>query len=162
MSDDMHRADGGDWEEELLADLIEAGRLETVPVEAAAAAKSGFAWRTMEDELAELSYDSSVAEDALAGVRSGAATARLLTFESAGLTVEIEVMASANGSRRRIVGQLVPTQAGRVEVRHGGGAVTAEADELGRFSVDDLEPGPVSLRCAGASGPVVVTDWVLL
>ena len=40
-----------DGEEELLAELREAGRLDPVPQEALAAAKVGFVWRTIDAEL---------------------------------------------------------------------------------------------------------------
>lgn len=147
-------------EGDLLSQLQLAGQLDPVPPEAFATAKAGFAWRTLDSELAALVYDSDVAADALAGVRS-AQPARLLTFEAGELTVEVEVATGAAG--RRILGQLVPPQPGRVEVRHTGGVVTAEADELGRFAADGLEPGPVSLHCETSDGfTSITTDWVLL
>lgn len=153
-----------DGEEELLAELREAGRLDPVPQEALAAAKVGFVWRTIDAELAELTYDSLLEDQPLAGVRGTPASdaARFLSFASelAQLTVEIEAV--TEGGRRRLVGQLVPPQPGEIEVRHAAGSVTVEADELGRFSAGDLAPGPVSLRCRGASGADVATDWVLV
>lgn len=160
MTDETHDAEEG-WEAALLADLVEAGWLESVPVEASAAAKSQFAYRTLDEELAELAYDSAVADDAMAGVRSTAATGRLLTFESAGLTVEVEAQPGGAG-RFRILGQLVPPGPGSVELRHASGLVSVEADEVGRFSVEGVPAGPVSLRCRPAGGVPVVTDWVLL
>ena len=146
--------------EALLADLQQAGELEALPVDVVAAAKAAIVWRTMDDELAELTYDSSLDDLAASGVRSGEPS-RLLTFEAPGLVVEVESLEA--GARRRLVGQLVPAQTGRVEVRHGGGTTSVEADDLGRFTADDVAPGPVSLRCVGADGTVaVVTDWVVV
>jgi hypothetical protein len=142
----------------LHADLQLAGRLDEVPAESVAAAKASFAWRTMDAELAELAADSAEEGKLLAGVR-GPGAVRMLTFESPTLTVEVEVL--EDGSRRRLVGQLVPPQAGRVEVRHSRGTVTVAADDLGRFSVDDLAAGPLSLHCSGiAGGKEIATDWV--
>jgi hypothetical protein len=146
-------------DEELLAELREAGRLDPVPPEAVAAAKAAFLWRTIDEELAELTYDSVFDDQLLAGVRSTAPT-RFLTFESPNLTVDLE--AEVVGERRRLIGQLAPPQRGHVEVRHGGGAVTVEADDLGRFIADDVAPGPVSLRCRAQSGATVSTEWVLV
>jgi hypothetical protein len=144
----------------LLADLQLAGRLDEMPSEMVAAAKAGFVWRTMDAELAELVADSAEDDMSLAGVR-GAPTVRMLTFQSPTLTVEVEALAT--GSSRRLVGQLVPPQAGRLEVRHGGVTMTVAADALGRFSVDHIVPGPVSLYCSGvAGGAAVSTDWVVL
>jgi hypothetical protein len=161
MTEDTHAA-GEDWEERLLAELVEAGQLEAVPVEAAAEVKAQFSLRTLDAELAELVYDSATAQDALAGVRGGAATVRLMTFESAGLTVEVEAQPTA-GERWRLVGQLVPPGPGSVDVRYASGIVSVEADEVGRFSVDGIPAGPLSLRChVAGSGGAVATDWLLL
>jgi len=153
---------GGDWEDDMLRELTEAGRLEAVPIEVVAAAKSAYARRTMDAELAELAYDSDVAEDAMAGLRGATTDApRALTFEAARLTVELEVVESGGG--RRLLGQLVPPQAGRVEVRHPAGTIAVDADEVGRFTLSGLGSGPVSLRChAHGAGGIVETDWVLL
>ena len=148
-------------EEKLLAELRLAGRLDPVPPDAIAAARACFMWRTLDAELAELTYDSVLDENALAGVRS-TAPLRLLTFESPAMTVEIE--ANVTGSRRQLIGQLVPPQPGTVEIRHVGGSRVVTADELGRFSADDLAPGPVRLECRGAAGDQapITTDWVLI
>lgn len=130
-----------------------------VPAGAVAAARSAFAWRTMDAELAELTADTSV--DALAvGVR-GTSGPAILTFDAPGLTVEVEVVEVAgDGAGRRLIGQLVPPASGTVEVRHKAGVATVEVDEAGRFSADGLVAGPVSLRCS-AGATVVETDWFL-
>jgi hypothetical protein len=148
-----------DHDEQLLADLRDAGSLDAVPADAVAAARAAFLWRTIDAELAELTYDSVLDDQLLAGVRS-TATARFLTFESPDLTVEVE--ASPVGEAHRLMGQLVPPQTGSVELRHPGGSTTVEADELGRFTVDGVPSGPVSLRCRAHSGATVTTDWVLV
>lgn len=162
MTDETRPGGGGDREEELLAALAEAGRLEAVPVETVASAKSAFAWRTVDAELAALTYDSDVAEDAMAGLRSTGTTTgpRELTFEAAGLTVELEVVEGRGG--QRLLGQLVPPQPGTVEVRQFSATTTVEADEVGRFTVSGLRSGPASLRCEARGGAAVVTDWFLL
>jgi len=92
----------------------------------------------------------------LAGVRSGGDAARMLTFDSADMTVEIAV------ERGRIIGQLVPPQPGTVEVRYAGGSITIEADAIGRFACDAVPRGPFSLRCVGSSATPIVTDWIVL
>jgi hypothetical protein len=149
-------------DEKLLVQLRDAGRLDPVPSDAVAAARSVFAWRTLDEELAELTYDSLVDDRALVGIRSAGPPPRLLTFESPALTVEVETAAS--GSRRRLVGQLVPSQAARLEVRHSEGTTTADVDDLGRFAVDNLPPGPLSLHVQGSgdTAVAVTTDWVLV
>ncbi|MGH9225057.1 MAG: hypothetical protein ACRD2W_15055 [Acidimicrobiales bacterium] len=159
MTDHLENLDEAEYDA-LLAELQDAGKLEAVPADLVAAAKAAIMWRTMDAELAELTYDSQADDLALAGVRSGEPS-RLLTFEAPGLIVEVETLDA--GTRRRLVGQLVPAQPGRIEVRHGGGTAEVPVDELGRFTADDVVPGPVSLRCTGAEGSVaVVTDWVVV
>jgi hypothetical protein len=122
--------------------------------------RDSFTWRTIEAELAELAFDS--VGHALTGVR-GSPQQRQLTFEAPSLTLEVEV--SAEGEHRRLLGQLIPPQPAHVMIRHQGGVVAVEADQTGRFLVDDLPAGPGSLRChlgGGAGGTPVVTDWVML
>jgi hypothetical protein len=150
-------------DDDLLAELRDVvSRVDPVPPELMALAEASLILRTIDTDLAALSYDSALDTDRLAMVR-GAPTARMLTFDGPGLTVEVETQTV--GRRRRLVGQLVPPQAGQIEVRQaGGGVVPIGADDAGSFVTGDVEPGPVSLRCriTGPTGPVVVdTDWFL-
>ena len=149
-------------DEMLMEALHDAGRLDPVPAAAIAAARSSLAWRTLDAELAELAYDSLLDDNAMAGLRGGDGPLRTITFESPALTVEVE--SSASGALRRLIGQLVPPQRAHLTVRHAGGVVTVEADELGRFAVDDLAAGPVSLhvRCEGDGAVAVTTDWIVV
>jgi hypothetical protein len=149
-------------DEKLVAELRYAGRLDPVPAEAIAAARSSLAWRTIDAELAELAYDSLFDDKAMAGLRTVDAPPRIITFESPALTVEVE--AAASGTRRRLIGQLVPPQRARLDVRHAGGVISVDADELGRFAVSDLPPGPVSLhvRGEGDAAVAVTTDWIVV
>jgi hypothetical protein len=121
-----------------------------------------FTWRPIDAEVAELAYDS-VAGGSAAGAVRGSEDTRLLTFEAPGLTVELQV--TALGTRRHLVGQLVPNRQARVLVRHQDGIATVDADAFGRFRVEDLPSGPGSLRChlgGERAGAPVVTDWVTL
>lgn len=151
----------GDQDASLLEELRTAMRqADPVPEAVRAAARASLTWRTIDVELAELAFDSLVDRRELATVR-GAGEPRLLTFTAPGLTVEVEV--AAFGARRRLIGQLVPPGPAEVKVRHAGGAVTVQADELGCFAVSELEAGPVRLQCrVRRPEPVApfVTDWV--
>ena len=164
MSDDVGLGGGPeehDEDEILMGELrAVAGQADPVPEESVVAARAAFAWRTMDAELAQLAYDSLLDDRPLAGVR-GVAAPRMLTFEAARLTLEVEAV--AEGPERRLLGQLVPPQPGRIEVRHRGGSLTVEADGMGRFTAAGLRSGPVSLRCdpAGAGVGPVYTDWFL-
>ncbi len=132
-------------------------RLDPVPDEVTAVAAAAFSSRTIDKELASLTYDSLV-DDAPSSV-GAPGQARHLTFVASGVSVEIDV--DVDGLR----GRLVPPTAADVELRGPGAGARVVADESGRFSVPAVPTGPVSLRCqrapADASSPLV-TDWVTL
>src|SRR4051794_41920885 len=71
--------------EDLLAELRVAGLVvDPVPERVMFAAKASLSWRTIDAELAELTYDSALDDDRLSLVR-GATAARMLTFSAGGL-----------------------------------------------------------------------------
>jgi hypothetical protein len=144
-------------DDQLLATLGEAIRqTDPVPEHVLAGARAAFTWRTIDAELAELVFDSAAE---LTGVRSES-TARQVTFQAPG--VEIEVMVIENG-QRRIVGQLVPPTEVTVQLTSGDSVADTRTDELGRFTFDDVQPGPVRLSVLGSAGEHLVhTEWVLL
>jgi hypothetical protein len=50
-----------------------------------------------------------------------------------------------------------------VEISHGQGVLTVEADTLGQFSAKEVPFGQISLRCRLGSGQSpVVTGWIIL
>lgn len=155
---------GGPDDAALMTELrVLARSVDPVPEGVLASARASFTWRTIDAELAEfaeLGFDSAFEDKELAGAR-GDDGFRLLTFTAADLTIEAEVI--GDGSQRRLVGQLVPPGPGMVEVRHAAGVALVEADELGRFTADDLAAGPVSLRCRfNETGRQVSTEWVAI
>jgi hypothetical protein len=137
-----------------------ADRFDPVPAGLLQAALDAFGWRTVDAELAELVFDSLLDPDDAALMR-GSQGPRLLSFRAGELTIEVEITSAR--SSRGLVGQIVPPQQARVEIRHGAGVLPVEADDLGRFSAGSLPAGPISLRCRPSgegSGPTLVTDWV--
>ena len=151
---------GGPGDERLLGDLrglLE--RLDKVPEHVVEAAKASYGWRTIDAELAELVHDSLV--DAQAMAVRGETDLRALSFEAAGVRIEVEV--AAEGGRLRLLGQVLPPQQARIDVRQpGGDPRTVDSDDLGRFAVEDLAERPVSLRCHLPGRRPVLTDWVQL
>lgn len=127
------------------------------PPEFVELAKRMFQLRTVDAELAALIADSDVDSGAVA-VR-GSAESRLLTFESANLAIEIEI--SGTGRSRRILGQLVPAAAATIEARQpsAGQPRPVQADERGRFVLDDVRPEPLSLTCRRPGAAPVTTEW---
>ncbi|MGH9132442.1 MAG: carboxypeptidase-like regulatory domain-containing protein [Ilumatobacteraceae bacterium] len=144
-------------DDQLLATLDAAIRhADPVPEHVLAGARAAFTWRTIDAELAELVFDSATE---LTGVRSED-TARQVTFQAPG--VEIEVMVIDNGGRR-IVGQLVPPTEATVELANGDTVAETQTDTLGRFTFNEVRPGPVRLSVLGSSGQHLVhTEWILL
>jgi len=145
-------------DEELLAALRQAlAERQAVPPEFVEAAKNAFAWHNIDAELAELTYDSSRDAEHAPSTRAETASIRALTFTSAHLTIELEVTGDA------LVGQVVPVQAGTIEVQVQSGPATAfPADEIGCFSIAPIPDGPFRLYCRTAAGVDAVTGWVTL
>jgi hypothetical protein len=155
--------DSEDSDQALLTVLRAAAHaIDPVPPSVVSAAKGSWTWRTIDAELAELTYDSWTDEAQLAGVR-GASTAtptsRLLSFEATSAALELEII--VEGPERRLVGQLLPAQPGVVEVHHRRGVEVVEADAVGRFSVPAIAPGLFRLTVRPARDPrAVATAWI--
>jgi multidrug efflux pump subunit AcrA (membrane-fusion protein) len=148
------------WDDdELLARLAEAQEAaESVPRDFIEAGKAAYSWRTIDDELAELVYDSAMEEAQLAGqVRAEQAQLRALTFTTSALTIEVEVTADA------LLGQVVPPEAGEVEVTTPAGKSQLEPiDDIGCFTIRPVPAGSFRLHCRTAGGIFVTTNWLNL
>jgi hypothetical protein len=124
------------------------------------------AWPSAEAyELASLIFDSASSATAARGLRS-ADSWRQLSFRASGLTLELSI--TETGPTRRLMGQLLPRQPATVDIRYGDTVLTIEADDLGRFTTDEVPAGQISIRCRlGAPGPAngetpppIVTGWI--
>ena len=144
-------------DDELLALVGRALRTaDPVPDRVLEGARAAWTWRTIDEELAELVFDSA---SELTGVRSED-TARQLTFRAPGMEIEVMVTDQAT---RRIVGQLVPPGAFSIRLLVGDAEWAQTTDRLGRFTFEDVAPGPVRMVVADVTGaPIVTTEWVLL
>jgi hypothetical protein len=132
-------------------------------------ARLAFGWRTIDADLAELAYDSLADREVLAAVRDGSAGfgPRLLGFgtelagDEDGLAVEVEV--SIERGRPTLVGQLMPPTPATISVQRFGASPdtvpVVPADDLGRFRVDPVPPGPVRLRIE-TGDRTIETSWV--
>ena len=129
---------------------------EPVPDRVLAGARAAWTWRTIDEELAELVFDSAAE---LTGVRSED-TARQLTFRAPGVEIEVMVVDEAS---RRIVGQLIPPGEFTVQLAVGDQLLEEPTDRLGRFTFEAVAPGPVRISVIDPDGtPIVSTEWVLL
>lgn len=137
----------------LLADLGHAlDALDTAPEAARLAAHGLLSWRSMDDELAELQFDSALDT---AEVR-GLAWPRQLSFEAAESSVEIEI------DGHHIVGQIIPPA--EVEVRltsATGSASTTRSDSVGHFRFDDVGAGAIRITATLPNG-TITTQWFSL
>ena len=144
-------------DDELLALVGHALRVaDPVPDRVLAGARAAWTWRTIDEELAELVFDSAAE---LTGVRSED-TARQLTFRAPGMEIEVMIVDEAS---RRLVGQLIPPGAFTVQLVVGDQLLDETTDRLGRFTFESVAPGPVRISVIDPDGThIVATEWVLL
>jgi hypothetical protein len=119
------------------------------------AAVAAWSWRTVDEELAALAYDSA-GDGALAGVRGEPARHRQLTFVSGDTTLEVEL------AGRELLGQFLPGM--RVRVRFStpqGSGEEFDSDERGRFRVAEVPPGAFRLSYDAHGGGWRSTGWIL-
>jgi hypothetical protein len=83
---------------------------------------------------------------------------RELSFRTSGLSIQLEISGTADS--RRLAGQLIPRQSAVVDIKHSAGMITVEADVFGRFSVESIPSGAVSMRCR--LGTPISTGWIAL
>jgi hypothetical protein len=142
----------------LLASVKAALReADDVPISFIESGKASYTWHSIDAELAALSYDS--AHDDLVGATTRAEQAELrsLTFDARGLSIELEIIAGT------LHGQLVPPQAGTVELRQEFGTVTpAEVNDAGYFTISPVPEGAFRLYCRTEGGATVLTDQITL
>ena len=144
------------WNDDrLLAALGDAIRArQAVPDTVVELGKGAYAWRHIDAELAQLTYDSRTDRTA---VRSEMAFIRALGFTSAHLSIEVEVTEDC------LLGQVTPPRAGTLEAQTTAGASTeTTVDEIGCFAVDPIPASPFRLRFRAADGTDVLTGWVTL
>jgi len=139
--------------------------LDPVPSHVIEAAKAApeivSAWSDLDAGFLDVLADTAM-QAVPAGVRSGGG-ARLVTFGAGdgpdGCSVEVEVGVEPSGTLR-LVGLVVPTGPGELEVRHPGGTLRVPVDELGRFRAAGVPPGPLSLVLHGIGARATATDWI--
>ena len=117
------------WDDdEMLMDDLDEALQGAVSDSARSAARAAFAWRTIDEDLMSLAYDSSLTEEVL--VRSVATTPRVIGFQGTDFTLEIELDAGT------LMGQVVPGRVCRISILSPAGAKhAANTDESGFFSL---------------------------
>lgn len=124
-------------------------------------AKASYGLRAADAELALLISDSG-APTAQSGLRSSSAP-RLAVFDAKDFNVEIQIEPGARTGSWRLIGQLIPAASARIQVRQPGAEqFWVDADDWGRFVVDQVRDGPLSLICTRASLRSAVTEWIAI
>jgi hypothetical protein len=141
----------------LLAALRDAVRArEAVPAWFVDTAKNAYTWHNIDAELAQLTYDSHSDERMAAVTRSETASIRALTFTAAELSMELEVTEDS------LLGQIMPPQAGTLEIHTMAGVITTPVDEIGFFALEPKPDGSFRLRWRTPVGGDVMTGWINL
>lgn len=136
---------------------VAAHRPEPVPGAVVAAARAAFTWRTVDEELAMLAFDSSTEERELAGTRGE--EPRMITYENAVLHLDVEV--SDEGDAHALTGEATPPPDRMALQRAGGEPVELVVDALGRFRADGVPSGPARFRVAYGDQRIT-TQWVAI
>jgi hypothetical protein len=156
-------ADDEEWlaalqdDDELVAALHDAMTArEAVPASFVEAAKNAYAWHNIDAELAQLTYDSERDQRMVTTTRAETASIRALTFTSPQLSIELEI------SEDSLLGQILPPQAGTLEIHTTTEIETTRVDEIGIFAVEPIPSGSFRLRCRTPDGVDVMTGWISL
>jgi hypothetical protein len=146
-------------EDDLLMERLRsiADRVDGPPEFVEEFARAALSTRRIDSELAELIMDSATGTPALA--RDDPETVRLLSFETASVSIELQVHDTAETATLR---GLVAGAVGEVVVETAHGRHTALIDADGWFTVDGLELGLMRLRMRAEDGTAVTTSWVSL
>jgi hypothetical protein len=150
----VHRWD----DEEIMRALRHAFRARpAVPRVFVEAGRSAFGWRNVGVELAQLTYDSTRDLEPALSPRAEATAARVLTYASAYLTIELEVTPAA------VLGQILPDCGSVLTVQPRAGEESlVQATETGCFTLEPAPPGPFRLHCRTGAGINVITGWITL
>lgn len=147
-----------DWDDDaLMRELAAAvGEREAVPASVRQAARAAFAWRTVDEDLMRLSYDSLASREE-AVVRADTAL-RVVAFTGPQGSLELELDERPGGAT--LIGQVVPGRSCRVVVNSAEGRNhTVETDHDGFFSVPILPAGPVRFLVISADHSQA-TQWL--
>jgi len=126
-------------------------------------AKVSYGLLAIDTELAALISDSEL--DATWPRLRADGGPRLVVFEAPALSVEIEIEPGRRAELWQLIGQLIPAGQARIQLRRAppeGEPAWVDADERGRFAVDNLVSGPLSLFCVRQGQPAAATAWITI
>jgi len=148
----------------LLADLRRVvAAADPMPAAVLAAADAAIETRHLDARLALLIADSTGADSEFEAVRGAGDgdDGRVLLYE--GGDVRIDLAVHPQPTTLTLVGQVEGAVYAEVLLERADRTVDRlDLDDLGRFLVSGIAPGPVRLRCRTPSGETVLTEWVTL
>lgn len=124
-----------------LMELLATAQAEAVHIsdQSRAAARAAFAWRTIDEELMQLTFDSRIHDAVL--VRGATEGLTVVGFQGATFSLEVE----RDGDE--LLGQIVPAEKCLVTlVTKDGDGPTVHTDETGFFFLPYTVNGPCRLR----------------
>jgi hypothetical protein len=135
------------------------GQADPMPADLPERIRFALALRDLEFEVARLAAED---DQPMPAARS-AEQSRTVTFDSDSLTIMIRVDSNQDGTAR-VDGWLAPPQQRTVELKTGAAALTAAADERGRFVFSSVPRGRAQLlvRAEPGTGQAVVTPALIL
>jgi hypothetical protein len=135
-------------------------RRDPIPPAVGRYAIAAFAFRTADDDFADLEWDSWTDAEALTRGPEGA---RMLVFGPAGpagTRVHLGLTRTASGFD--LDGFVEPSGHTEAEVHYRGGVRHRPIDRTGRFDVDLPAVRSIRVRLRGAASAPIVTGWVAL
>ncbi len=144
-------------DDHLFASLTKAFQeADDVPPRFVETGKAVFTWHTIDAELADLTYDSSLSPiEPVGAMRAQDASLRALTYATTELTIEVEITPDA------VLGQILPPQPGRMTVYLAAGPGSeAPIDRMGFFAIRPIPMSAFRLRCTTVSGLDVKTGFI--
>jgi predicted transcriptional regulator len=143
-------------DDELMARLRRiADEVDAPPDLVAESARAAFSMRRLDEEIAELLYDSEHSQGQL--VRGEPAGPRALSFRAAAVAIELQI---EQADDRITLSGVVIGASGEATIESTAEAArTVRIDERGWFRVGDLPAGPLRVRLAEVDGGRVTTSW---
>ena len=142
-----------------LMDVLRAAAAQADPVPdlVLRQARAALTTRDLDAELAELAFDSDLAE--AGAVRAAGEDVRLLSFESGRVSVELQVE-YADG--RVSLRGLVTGATGEAVIEVAGERPPRPIDAEGWFTATGLPRGATRVKVTAADGTAVTTGWASL
>ena len=133
-----------------------AEEIDAPPELVAETARAAFLTRRLDEELAELLRDSDHATSQL--VRGEASGPRVLSFETAAVSLELQIEEAAG---RITLSGVVSGSSGEATIETTTAEPrTSQIDESGWFRVEDLPTGALRVHITAADGRAVTTSWI--